>query len=64
MDFIEQWFGISPDGDSGSVEFMILVVVVLLIVVLAITLRRYLGHRSMTHVNSVRKRDHDDHPDS
>lgn len=26
MDFIERWFGISPDGGSGATEMMIIVV--------------------------------------
>ncbi len=37
MDFIERWFGISPDGGDGSLE--ILYVVALVVVVAAITFR-------------------------
>jgi hypothetical protein len=28
MDFIEQWFGISPDGGDGSTEALIIIAVV------------------------------------
>ena len=28
MDFIEQWFGISPDGGDGSLEVLWLVAIV------------------------------------
>lgn len=38
MDFIERWFGVSPDGGDGSLElFWILAIAV---VVLAIVFRR------------------------
>jgi hypothetical protein len=35
MDFIEQWFGLSPDGGNGSTELMYLTVLALIVVVLA-----------------------------
>jgi len=38
MDFIEQWFGISPDGGSGATE--LLYVIVVAFIVLAILARR------------------------
>jgi len=38
MDFIERWFGISPDGGDGSLEALYLVV--LLVVVAVIVFRR------------------------
>ena len=31
MDFIEQWFGLSPDGGDGSVEFFWIVAMVAVI---------------------------------
>jgi len=31
MDWLEQWFGLNPDGGSGSVEAVILVTVVVTI---------------------------------
>jgi hypothetical protein len=37
MDFIERWFGVSPDGGSGSLEFTMIIVV---LVVLAAALLR------------------------
>jgi MYXO-CTERM domain-containing protein len=38
MDFIEQWFGISPDGGDGSLELQWIVGIA--IVVAAVALRR------------------------
>jgi hypothetical protein len=35
MDFIERWFGMSPDGGNGSTELMYLTVLALIVVVLA-----------------------------
>ena len=36
MDFIEQWFGISPDGGDGTAEVMIVVVIVAMVVAVAV----------------------------
>lgn len=45
MDWIEQWFGLSPDQGDGSVEWLIL----LMCVVVAITLVKYWkGRRAET----------------
>ena len=38
MDFIEQWFGVSPDGGDGSLE--VLYIVALVVVVAAVVFRR------------------------
>jgi hypothetical protein len=48
MDFIEQWFGLSPDGGDGSLEALYLVALFALIAALVFRrqLRRQL--RSMT----------------
>ena len=64
MDFIEQWFGLSPDGGSGAMEFLILVVAALAIVALAIALRRYFGNPFAERRNRPEKRDRDDHSNS
>ena len=32
MDFIERWFGISPDGGSGSLEVLYFIALALVIV--------------------------------
>jgi hypothetical protein len=40
MDFIERWLGISPDGGSGAVEVLWLVVLGAAIVVVARSTRR------------------------
>ena len=38
MDFIERWFGVSPDGGDGSLE--LLWIAAIAIVVLAVVFRR------------------------
>ena len=43
MDFIEQWFGLSPDGGDGSLEALYMVVLVALIA--ALLCRRQLRHK-------------------
>jgi len=43
MDFIEQWFGVSPDGGDGTTELLIVAVVLLLLV--AIVTRRWIARR-------------------
>jgi hypothetical protein len=35
MDFIETWFGISPDGGNGSTEFIYIMALVVVLGVLA-----------------------------
>ena len=42
MDFIEQWFGISPDGGDGSTEALIIIsaVAVGAVVIAGLVLRR------------------------
>lgn len=38
MDFIEQWFGVSPDGGNGSLE--VLWIAAIVIAVAAVVFRR------------------------
>jgi hypothetical protein len=47
MDFIERWFGVSPDGGDGSTELMYLVVLVVVVVALLYrpVRRRFFGKR-------------------
>jgi hypothetical protein len=40
MDFIERWFGVSPDGGDGSLE--VLWIVGIVIVVAALMFRRHI----------------------
>jgi uncharacterized membrane protein len=35
VDFLERWFGVSPDGGSGAVEVLIFVVLFAAVLVLA-----------------------------
>lgn len=50
MDFIEQWFGISPDGGDGSLELWWIVGIA--IVVVAVAFR----HRIIGWLSSPRSR--------
>jgi hypothetical protein len=45
MDFIEQWFGISPDGGDGSLEALWLAAIVIAVVAVAFR-RRILARLS------------------
>jgi hypothetical protein len=42
MDFIEQWFGISPDGGDGSLE-LLWIVAIAIVVSAAVFRRRIVG---------------------
>ena len=48
MDFIEQWFGVSPDGGDGSLELAWIVGLVIVVVALVFRRRiiRWLASRS------------------
>ena len=43
MDFIERWFGLSPDGGDGSLEALWIVAIV--VAVMAIAFRRRIAVR-------------------
>jgi hypothetical protein len=43
MDFIEQWFGLSPDGGDGSLE--VLWIVAIVVAVMAVAFRRQIAAR-------------------
>jgi hypothetical protein len=45
MDFIEEWFGISPDGGNGTLEALWVAAVLLAVAVVAIVVRRRLRAR-------------------
>jgi len=47
MDFIERWFGVSPDGGDGSLELLWIaaIVVVVAAVVFRRPIARWLGSR-------------------
>jgi hypothetical protein len=51
MDFIEQWFGVSPDGGDGSLELLWIVVIVLSLVAIACRRRisNWLSSRKARH---------------
>lgn len=51
MDFIEQWFGVSPDGGDGTLEMVYIAVGVLVVVLFARRrwiMRRLVGRLSPT----------------
>lgn len=52
MDFIEKWFGVSPDGGDGSLEMLWLVVIV--VAVAAIVFRRRIAARLSARQNGRR----------
>ena len=43
MDFIERWFGFSPDGGDGSLE--VLWIVAIVVAVIAVAFRRWIAAR-------------------
>ncbi|HYR87673.1 MAG TPA: hypothetical protein VE422_26555 [Terriglobia bacterium] len=45
MDFIERWFGISPDGGSGSLEMTFFAVPLIILAVLLLYRRTNLFRR-------------------
>jgi len=48
MDWIERWFGVSPDNGDGTLELSIIIAVVLIgaiVVTWALGRRRFRGHR-------------------
>lgn len=47
MDFIEQWFGISPDGGDGTIELLFFAIVMVLLTV--IVWRRWIARRNSSN---------------
>lgn len=45
MDFIERWFGLSPDGGDGTLELLYIAVGVLIVVALLGRIAHRLGYR-------------------
>jgi hypothetical protein len=41
MDFIERWFGISPDGGDGSLEALYLLAIVVVLAAIVFRVRIY-----------------------
>ena len=52
MDFIEQWFGVSPDGGDGSLEALWIAAII--VAILAIAFRRRLLGRLRARRASTR----------
>ena len=64
MDFIEKWFGISPDGGDGSLEALYIAAVILLIAVLLYRYRHILANLFMHYLDQLGKRENGDRFDS
>jgi len=56
MDFIEKWFGISPDGGDGSLEALYIAVVILVVVALVIRYRHILASLFLHYLEQLGKR--------
>jgi hypothetical protein len=54
MDFVERWFGLSPDGGSGTFEAC--VIFAMIACVLAVTFRRRLGRLTANLVERFSRR--------
>ena len=54
MDFIERWFGLSPDGGDGSVELMILAAVAVAVICIAVACIPALRTRVIRAIRSRR----------
>jgi len=54
MDFIERWFGLSPDGGDGSVELMILAAVAVAVICIAVACIPALRTRVIRAIGSRR----------
>lgn len=52
MDFIEQWFGISPDGGDGSLELLWIAAIVVAVAVF------FFRRRIASWFSSLRARQH------
>jgi hypothetical protein len=64
MDFIEHFLHISPDGGSGSSEFMIAILVVTTIISLVAALRHYLPKNFVDYLEQLGKREGSDRFDN
>lgn len=58
MDFIEQWFHVSPDGGNGSLE--VLYIVAIAAVILMVLFRRRLGDAIARYAHRPAGRDDGD----
>jgi hypothetical protein len=56
MDFIEKWFGISPDGGDGSLEALYIAIVILAFLALLIRYRHTLASWFMHYLEQLGKR--------
>ena len=64
MDFIEQWFGISPDGGNGTLEALYVAAIVLVVLGIFIMLRQRFPDRFSRFFSSLRKKKDRDRSDS
>jgi len=64
MDFIERWFGISPDGGNGTLEGLYISVLLLTVVLVSIRFRRHLAERFKGYLERLGKHKSRDRFDS
>ena len=64
MDFIEELFGLSPDGGNGATEALILIGIVLAVFAVGLALRRPLLHSITEFFGRFRKRKGSNRSDS
>ena len=53
MDWIEQWFGLNPDGGDGSIEAAIVVAVVLVVATIALAVSKRLRAYAIVALHRV-----------
>jgi hypothetical protein len=64
MDFIERWFGISPDGGNGTLEGLYISVLLLTVVLVSIRFRRHLAELFKGYLERLGKHKSGDRFDS
>jgi len=57
MDFIEQWFGISPDGGNGSLEALYIIAITLVVAALIVGFRRRVQRLFLWYLEQLGKRE-------
>jgi hypothetical protein len=56
MDWIEQWFGLNPDGGDGSIEAAIMVAVIVVAVTIAFLVSKRLRAIGITAFHRITRR--------
>jgi hypothetical protein len=51
MDFIERWFGVSPDGGNGSLEITVIILAIVVLTVPFLSFKFRLWHHPEKRMN-------------